>query len=145
METDDELPRSDNSTRPEVIVDFVFDDGLFFVRLENIGERPAHKVTVRFDHPLIGAAGKEISALPLFRNVEFLAPHKGIVAFLDTSAAFFKREGDPRISALITYEDAEGSEHQTTIRHDLGIYREIAYVVKPSDQIGRISLNRDKG
>ena len=35
-----------DSPRPEVIVDFVFDDGLLFVSVENIGEKPAREVTV---------------------------------------------------------------------------------------------------
>ncbi len=134
MENIGEKPQLANNPRPEVIVDFVFDDGLFFIALENIGDRPAYKVTVRFDRPLIGASGREISALPLFQNIEFFAPRKEIVAFFDTSAAFFKREADAKISALVAYQDAEGTAYETDIRHDLEIYREMAYVVKSPEQ-----------
>ena len=33
---------------PDVIVDFVFDDGLFFISIENIGNQPALNVTTKF-------------------------------------------------------------------------------------------------
>ena len=33
----------------DVIVDVVFDDGLLFLRLSNIGTRPARDVSVRFE------------------------------------------------------------------------------------------------
>ena len=53
--------------RPEVIVDFVFDDGLLFISVENIGDQPALKVSVQFDQKIMGVeGGQEISALSLF-------------------------------------------------------------------------------
>lgn len=75
----------------EAIVDIVFEDGLFFIVIKNLGDRPAFKVSVKFDREIIGVEGtKVISSLPLFRNIEFLAPHKEIITFLDTSGSYFR-------------------------------------------------------
>ncbi len=121
--------------RPEVIVDFVFDDGLLFISVENIGDRPALKVSVQFDQKIMGVeGGQEISALPLFRSIEFLAPHKAIVTFLDTSAAYFRRGEPTRIAATITYQDSNRARYKKTLHHDLGIYKDIGYVRRLEDR-----------
>jgi hypothetical protein len=122
----------ETASGPEVIVDFIFDDGLFFVAVENIGQKPALKVVVRFDKKILGLGGSsEISALPLFQNIEFMAPRKQIVTFLDSSASYFGRNEPTKISAKISYRDSEGEEFQTIVQHDLEIYRDISYVLKP--------------
>ena len=65
------MPRETRISRPDVIVDFVFEDGLFFIVVENIGDRPALKVSVRFDPRITGLDGRlDVGALPLFRNME---------------------------------------------------------------------------
>jgi hypothetical protein len=115
----------------DVIVDFTFDQGLLFVSLRNIGGRPALRVSVRFSEPIHGLGGtKEISALPLFRNVEFLAPGKEIVTLLDTAASYFAGNQPTRIEAEVTWfdRDQDREPHRASIRHDLEIYRDIAFV-----------------
>jgi hypothetical protein len=119
----------DQSGRPEVIVDFIFEDGLFFIAVQNISDVPACKVSTRFRPSFKGVEGtKQISELALFRNIEFLAPRKEIRAFLDTSASYFSRQEPLLIAAQISYEDGNGIKYATTIRHDLSIYLEIGYV-----------------
>jgi hypothetical protein len=119
----------DQSGRPEVIIDFIFEDGLFFIAVQNISDVPAYKVSTRFRPSFKGVEGtKRVSELPLFRNVEFLAPRKEIRAFLDTSASYFHRQEPLLITAEISYEDGNGKKYATTIRHDLSIYLEIGYV-----------------
>ena len=60
--------------QPEVIVDFVFEDGLFFIAIINASTIPAFNVSVAFDKKFTGVEGtKAISALPLFRKIPFLA------------------------------------------------------------------------
>lgn len=126
-----ELKPREPESGPDVIVDFIFRDGLFFISVSNIGNKPAFKVSVKFDCRVFGLAGtKEISALPLFRNIEFLAPKKDIVTFLDSSNSYFGRDAPTKIAARISYRDSQGAKRSVTINHDLEIYREIGYMIK---------------
>jgi len=125
------------SGRPDVIVDFLFEEGLFFIAVKNIGAGSALQVSVRFDQRLTGAGGgREISALPLFQNIEFLPPQKTITAFLDTSAAYFARNEPTKIAAHVTFRDPSGRRYAQTLRHDLEIYRAIGYVARPAGAPG---------
>jgi len=89
------------SNGPDVIVDFVFDRGMLFISVENIGDKPAYEVRIKFSEAMRGIEGKEISSLPLFRNLEFLAPHKQISTFLDSSASYFRSGQPTKISAAV--------------------------------------------
>jgi hypothetical protein len=113
---------------PDVIVDFVFDRGMLFITIENIGEKPAFEVRVKFSEKIRGIEGtKDISALPLFQELEFLAPHKEIRAFLDSSASYFRSKQPTKVSAEVVFKDSNGNRRVVTIRHNLEIYREIGY------------------
>lgn len=114
--------------RSNVILDFVFDDGMLFVSLANIGDAPATDVVVEFDEPVRTAEGLELGAMGLFRRLRFLAPGKEIVAFVDSSTAYFGRGEPARIAASIRWRDQDGEIRSTTIRHDLSVYRDLPYV-----------------
>ena len=45
------------SGRPEVIVDVIFEDGLLFLAVSNIGDRPALDVRTTFNRKLVGLGG----------------------------------------------------------------------------------------
>jgi hypothetical protein len=114
--------------RSNVILDFIFDEGLLFVSVSNIGETPATDVVVELDQPVCTAEGGELGAMPLFRQLAFLAPRKEIVAFVDSSAAYFERGGPDKIAASIRWRDPDGEVRSATIRHDLSVYRALPYV-----------------
>jgi hypothetical protein len=120
----------DNTAPPEVIVDFRFDQGLLYIALINLSDAPAYRVSVKFAKPLRGL-GRDcaVSSLPMFRRVEFLAPHKRIETLLDSSYAFFKRREPTVIKALVTFRNSRGKPHRHEIVHDLKIYKDISYVV----------------
>jgi len=119
---------------PDVILDVLFEDGVLFLSVRNIGSRPVHRASVTFDQPVIGLGGdREISALPLFKNIEFLAPGREIRTLLDTSASYFGRHQPDRIKAAISYRDAQGRRRHAVIEHDLSIYRDIGYT-RPTSQ-----------
>ena len=118
--------------RPDVIVDFLFEDGMLFVVVQNIGSQPALRVHVAFDPPFKGLGGTaSIPELPLFRNIEFLAPSRSICTLLDSTAAYFARKEPEQITATACYSDRSGHEFSCTILHDLAIYRDIAFIPKP--------------
>lgn len=117
--------------RPDVLVDVLFEDGLLFLSVSNIGDAPALNVSCTFGGELRGLGGtKDLAELPLFRNIEFLAPGKEIRTLLDSSAAFFARDEPTKLSVTTAYHDPSGGSYETTIHHDLAIYRELAYVQK---------------
>ena len=119
---------------PNVIVDFIFDDGALFISVENIGDAPALKVKTTFSEPIHGVMGTmHINAMALFENIEFLAPRKSITTFLDTSAAYFGREEPHKVTVRVAYRDTTNKQHQSTMRHDLAIYADIGYLRRTVD------------
>jgi len=117
--------------RPDVIVDFIFEGGLLFIAVSNIGSQPALKVQIAFEPPFRGLGGSQlIPELPLFCKIEFLAPSRSIQTLLDSSAAYFARDEPLRITAEIAFSDRAGQKFSSTIVHDLSIYRDIAFVPK---------------
>ena len=114
---------------PDVILDVIFEDGLLFLALRNIGPTPAVAVSVQFEKPLMGLDGtREISALALFRQLAFLAPQREIRAFLDSGAAWFARRQPAIVKATICFHDRAGRRFQSVIRHDLRIYKDLGYI-----------------
>ena len=110
-------------------MDFIFDDGLFYIAVKNIGVRSAYKVSTQFDQEIRGVAGeKMISDLALFKCIEFLPPQKEIRTFLDSSAAYFDRNEPLIISTRITYQDSRKRRYANTIDHNLEIYKDIGYI-----------------
>lgn len=113
-------------SRPEVIVDFTFDQGLLTIHLKNVGARPAYGVKTLFDKPFYGLAGKKcISGMRVFRNLEFMAPGKDLAQFVDVLANYAKRKQPMRVAATISYRDREGKRYQERIVHNLRIYLEL--------------------
>lgn len=117
--------------RPEMILDFEFEDGALFILLRNIGERPACHVRTVLEPPIRGLGGnQQLGELPLFRGIPFFAPDKQIRFLLDSSALYFSRGEPTQLTARISYSDDKGKKFETVIRHDLEIYRSLAYRVR---------------
>lgn len=128
MNTKDKT-QTPGSARPEVIVEFLFERGLLFVAVRNIGSRAAHQVRISFSKKLVGPDRKrELSALPLFQRLQFLGPQREIRCFLDHSSSYFKRRQPTKISARVEYLDAERNSYEAKIDHDLEIYRGLPYL-----------------
>jgi hypothetical protein len=99
--------------RPDVILDVVFDEGLLFLALRNLGTRPALAVSTEFGRPLQGLGGtKDVAALPLFRRLEFLAPGREVRTLLDASASWFQRRQPTKLTARIAYATSRASATQ---------------------------------
>jgi hypothetical protein len=125
----DNTSQIDFGGRPEVIVEFLFSNGLFSICVRNIGDRPALRISTRFSPKFTGLGGtREITTLPLFKNIEFLGPDREITTLLDDSGSYFQRKQPTKITAQINYCDMEDREYETTIIHDLEIYRELIFL-----------------
>jgi hypothetical protein len=115
--------------RPEVILEFLFERGVFLIALRNIGNRAAIGISVSFDKKIIGPHDeRDISSLPLFRGLEFLGPGREIMVFLNSSSSYFQRNQPTKISVRITYSDSDRQKYEATIKHDLEVYRELPYL-----------------
>jgi hypothetical protein len=122
----------------EVILDVVFERGVLFLAVANIGDRPAHGVRIKFDRPFSGVGGtKKMQRLALFRRLEFLAPRKSISVFLDRSASYFARDEPTQLTATISWRTAAGERRSSTIAHDLEIYRDLGYLDREVPYSGR--------
>ncbi len=120
-----------NNTNFDVYVDFIFDDGLFFILIKNYSDNPVFNVSVKFNKKITGVSGlKEITSINLFRNIEFLPPKKEIKTFLDSSESFFRRKQPTKIVTEIIFNDVQNHQHKIIIKHDLEIYRDIGYAFK---------------
>jgi hypothetical protein len=116
------------SAGADVILDVVFDDGLLYLVLANIGDAPAHRVRVRFGERFSGLGGeRRIDRLPLFSRLQFLAPRRSIETLLDRASAYFARAEPTVLTARITWLDDEGRRAERTVVHDLEIYRSLPY------------------
>jgi hypothetical protein len=114
---------------PDVILDVVFEDGLLYLALRNLGCRPALDVSCSFDKPFRGLGGERpLNELRLFRKLPFLAPGREIRTLLDSTAAYFARREPARLQATLSWRTTAGEKRRTTIVHDLAVYRELAYV-----------------
>jgi len=121
--------RADESANPDVILDILFEDGLLFILLKNIGQRPAYQVITTFDAQIHGPGGaRVINGIALFHKLSFLPPGREIRTFMDNSAAYFARSEPTRFKAHIQFQDHNGRKFLNVIPHDLEIYREIAYI-----------------
>ena len=122
---------------PEVILDVVFERGLLFLVVANIGERPAHRVRIRFEQPFTGIGGtRKMQRLALFRRLEFLAPGRSIETFLDRSASYFARDEPTQLTAALSWRTPEGERRSSTIHHDLEIYRDLGFIEREVPRAG---------
>lgn len=122
----------------DVILDVVFDRGLLFLVIANMGDRPAIGVRVKFEQRFSGVDGtKRVDRLALFRKLEFLAPRKSIEVFLDRSGSYFARQEPTQLTAVISWRTPEGARRSTTVHHDLEIYRDLGYIDREVPDRGR--------
>ena len=114
-----------------MILDVEFEDGVFFISLRNIGSHPALEVRTTLDPPVSGLGGtQKLAELPLFRGIPFFAPGKQIKFLLDSSAQYFSRGEPIRFAAHLAWSNDKGKKFETVIRHDVEIYRSLAYRVR---------------
>ena len=128
------MPRTTvtKTQNPAVIVDVLFEEHQIFVLVQNNSDQPVYRVSVKFDKAILGWDGtKDISALKLFKKIEFLAPRKTIRVFVDRSQSYFSRRQPTLITAKIAYFDAKGKAFTSAVKHDLSIYKDITSPRQP--------------
>ena len=112
-----------------VVVDVVLEDGVLFLELANLADRPALNVTCSFDPPVIDVQGRDVSELRVFRRVEFLGPGRRVRTLLDSVPGYFERKAATRVAVAVEYERPGEPRRATKVAHDLELYGELAYRV----------------
>jgi hypothetical protein len=112
-----------------VVVDVVLDDGVLYLELANLADRPALNVTCSFDPALVDVQGRDVSELRLFRRVDFLGPGRRLRTLLDSVAGYFDRKTPARVTVAVEFERPGEPRRATKVAHDLELYRELAYRV----------------
>jgi hypothetical protein len=108
-----------------VIVDVVFEDGVLYLELANLSERPALAVTCTFDPPLVDAAGRDVAKLRLFKKMEFLGPGRRVRTLLNSVTGM---KAPARTTVSIKYKrPGDRTVTTTSVTHDLAVYRELSY------------------
>jgi hypothetical protein len=110
-----------------VVVDVAFEDGLLYLELANLADRPALNVACSFDPALVDLQGRDVSELRLFRRVEFLGPGRRLRTLLDSVPGYFGRKAPTRTVVTVRFEWPGQRRQATTVTHDLELYRELAY------------------
>jgi len=116
---------------PDVIIDVIFEDGLLFLSLENIGLASAYNVRASFKQKLWGIRRDKkipVTGLPLFRKTTFMPPGKSIRTFLDSSKSFFGDDESTSLNATVRFQDSNGKKFVNHITHNLEIYRDIGFI-----------------
>jgi hypothetical protein len=117
--------------RPEVILEFLFDQGNLLIAIRNIGSLPALAVRTELEPAFKGLGGtQDFAELEVFQNIAFLGPQREICFLLDSSAAYFARREPTAVTARLTYADESGQKFETRIRHNLEIFRSLPYLAR---------------
>jgi hypothetical protein len=111
-----------------VVVDVVIEEGVLYLELANLADRPALNVSCTFEPTLVDAQGRDVSELALFRQVEFLGPRRRIRTLFDSSVGYFARKAPARLTVTVEYERPDGPRRSTQAAHNLEVFRELAYL-----------------
>jgi len=85
-----ESPETQSASRPRVILDVQFDEGILSILMTNVGDAAATKVSTALDKKIVGLAGtKEINGLNILKEIAYFAPHKTFTFLLDSASSYF--------------------------------------------------------
>ena len=110
-----------------VVVDVVLEDGVLYLELANLADRPALDVACSFDPPIVDAQGRDVAELGLFRHMTFLGPRRRVRTLLDSLPGYFERAHTARVAVTVEYQRPSEPRRTTNVTHDFALYRELAY------------------
>ena len=111
--------------RPEVIVDFEYENGLLFIVIENIGPDSAYDVSEKFDKSISSLQKSKISSLKIFKSLRFLPPRKKIRIFVDSYQSYIYNKQPLLIKVDVQFKNKMGKRFKNSILHDLSIYKDL--------------------
>lgn len=119
---------TDNKT-PEIILDFVYENNLLYIVIENIGDSVANNVSIDFDKKILGLnKEKIISEMRIFKNISMIPPNKRFKIFVDTFSSYVKNKQPLVFVSKITYYKKQ-RRFDDLIKHDLTIYKDFIDII----------------
>jgi hypothetical protein len=114
--------------RNAVAVIFEKRDAALFLVLKNVSKYPVTDVALKFNHPIKGSGGIDVTQLELLKNIAFLGAGQSIELLLDNHSSFFQNNTAPDVEVLVQYKDRNGLCYGETNRHSLSIYKHLGTI-----------------
>ena len=124
---------------PEVIVDFECEEDSLFIIIANVGFSSAHRISIRCDKEIRDFRGKQITAMEIFRRLEFIPPGRRIRLFVNSFAAYLRGKQPLRPTFTVTYFDREQRKQTDVIRHNLAMFKGIVTSDKKEKEYEQMS------
>jgi hypothetical protein len=120
-----------NKEKPDVVVDFILEEDIFYIRFYNSSDKEVYNPIVRFNQSIMGFNSTvEISSLALFNSMNYMAPRKEFQIYIDNYRSFFKRLKNDIIKVYVQFSDARGRIYKKDITHNMAIYRDLPVIIK---------------
>ena len=117
----------------DIILDFVIIEESLNIKFYNRSKHKFVNVRTEFSNPIIGLNGeKVISELNVFKHLQFMAPGKEFLIYVDELNPFFANNKNELITVLIYATKRNGKQVHKKIEHNLNIYKDIIIKYKPS-------------
>jgi hypothetical protein len=117
--------------RPFVVVQLDAQGSFLHLALRNFGPALARNVRVTFDPPLTSKSNSKIGTSVLFADgMPTLAPGEVVRTFFDSLISRKPDDHAEVFDATVAYEGSDGRVFTDRMRLDLGVYREISYIVR---------------
>ncbi|WP_292639589.1 hypothetical protein [Nitrososphaera sp.] len=96
-----------------------------FIVIANVGFSSARRISIRCDKEIRDFRGEQITAMEIFRRLEFMPPGKRIRIFVNSFAAYLKARQPLRPKFTVTYFDRRQRKQIDVITHNLAVFRGI--------------------
>lgn len=146
------------TSRPIVVIDYEFRNGLFYLFIENIGQTSALNVNVKSPEPIycLNKENKDIRDILFKEEIKTFPPRKRIETLVDSDVGIFSKEKYIlKQNVSIEYGDIYGNKYSDDVVLNLSLYENLTYtkndlykickmIEKVSDQLKEINSTLDK-
>lgn len=120
---------AEDESRPFIIVDMEYDDGVINFSLRNIGKTPARNIRAKIE-PDINLMNKKTLNNTLFaKPISLMPPGKEIKTFVGMHYELLKEDQPKVFEILVEYEWKKKKAKESYII-DLSVYQNLTYVVR---------------
>lgn len=116
---------------PNPVLDFELIDESIYIRYYNASDIEAYNLSVEFSHSIPGFHGtRKISSLAVFRELNYMAPNKEFLIYVDDVGSFFEVLNIDSVRVDLKYQNKTGRRMSKSITHNLLVYKDIPIIIK---------------